>query len=83
MKKVFGAAVLAMALVGCGVPMEGEDAETGAAQQELDTTATPRPTTPQVDKSLLKNPQDKVVGAPAFQTQMHLTDPIHQGGGCH
>ena len=83
MKKVLGAAVLALALGGCGVPMEGEDAETGTAQQELDSTAGPRATTPQLNKDLLKNPQDAVVRAPTFQTQMHLTDPIHNGGGCH
>ena len=82
MKKVLGAAVLAMALVGCGGPLEddGTDA-TGAQRQELDLgTPQQRAATPTLNKDLIRSPQEAVVNAPAFQTQMHLHDPIH--GGC-
>jgi hypothetical protein len=81
MKKVLGAAVLAMALVGCGGPLEddGTDA-TGAKKQEIDLVPGTKVGAPTVNKDLIRSPQEAVVNAPAFQTQMGLHDPIH--GGC-
>lgn len=82
MKKVLSAAVVALALVGCGGPLEddGTDA-TGAQRQEvLDAPVPPRADAPKVNKDLIKNPQELVVRAPAFQEQMHLNNPIHSGG---
>ncbi len=81
MKKVLGAAALAMVLVGCGGPLEddGTDA-TGAQRQELDLVPGARATEQKLNTELLRSPQENVVNAPAFQTRMGLHDPIH--GGC-
>ncbi len=81
MKKILGLVVLAFALTGCGGPLEDDGTDvTGAARQELDTAGGPRAAAPQLKKDLFRSAQDRVIGAPAFQEQMHLTNPIH--GDC-
>ena len=82
MTKLLGAAVLALALVGCGGPLEddGTDA-TGAARQELLKPDGPRSEVPAVNKTL-RDCQADLVRIPEFQERMHLTNPIHPVGGC-
>ena len=83
MSKLFGAAVLVLALAGCGGPLEddGTDA-TGAAQQAVFDSA-PAPKTPSetptLNTSLLRSAQESTVGAKAFQERQHLTNPLHTG----
>lgn len=82
MKKVLGAAMLVLALTGCGGPLEddGTDA-TGALRQELDKAEAPK--TPvdgmQLNTDLLRAPEEKLVGRPDFQERQHLTNPLKPG----
>lgn len=91
MKKMIVGAVCLMALVGCGVPMEGEEgAPIGTAQQELDKTSPVAPINPggsdnqggpQLKTDLLRTAQ--VPQPLQFQEQMHVTDPRYRGGCGH
>ena len=83
MMKILGAAVLALAMTGCGGPLEddGTDA-TGTAQQAvLKSDSAPKmpSETPTLNLALLRSQQENVVGAPAVQERMHLTNPLHPG----
>lgn len=83
MTKLLGAAVLVLAMTGCGGPLEddGTDA-TGAARQEVikGDSAPKTPTeAPEIDMSLLRSPQENLVLRKAFQERQHLTNPIHPG----
>ena len=84
MKKMIGAALCVVALVGCGGPLEGEGAETGTTQQAVLTNmeGVPGPGGSQLQVNPLRNPQEAVVRAPAFQEQQHVTDPLH-ANPCH
>ena len=85
MKKIIGAALCVVALVGCGGPLEGDGTEPGTSQQALvntDGVAAPPGTLPQLNTTLVRNPQEAVLRAPAFQDQQHVTAPLH-ANPCH
>lgn len=86
MKKIVGAVLCVVALVGCGGPLEGDGTEVGASQAALLTEKTgvaqPGQVLPQVNQNLIKNPQEAVLRAAAFQTLDHVTDPLH-ANPCH
>ena len=85
MMKMMAAAVCLVALVGCGGPLEDESTAptTGSAKQEvLNLEGLPSPSDKGglvVNTALLQNPQERVIRAPAFQDQQHLTNPFHDG----
>ncbi|MBS1150394.1 MAG: hypothetical protein H6Q89_2092 [Myxococcaceae bacterium] len=82
MKKVLGAAVMVLALAGCGGPLEddGTDA-TGAQRQQLEQVDGPKAPTDamKINTDLLHAPAEKLVGRPDFQERQHLTNPLRSG----
>jgi hypothetical protein len=80
MKKLIGAALLVVALVGCGGPLEGDDAAaTGSTQQGLigNLEGIPNGSDGPTLNAVVNNPIQNVVRVPAFQERMHVTDPLH------
>ena len=82
MKKLIGAVLCVVALVGCGGPLEADGTEVGTSQQAVDGVAGPLEPQRKIDPNILRNPQEAVLRAPAFQEQWHVTDPLH-ANPCH
>ena len=85
MKKIIGAVLCVVALVGCGGPLEGDGTDVGTSQQALlnaDGVAAPPGTLPTINQNAVRNPQEAVVRVQAFQELQHVTDPLH-ANPCH
>ena len=83
MKKLLGAAVLVLAMSGCGGPLQDDGTDvTGATRQEISKTDAPRSPNqaPELNPELWRSAQEQLVRMPAFQEQQHLTDPIRHPG---